>query len=883
MSIHALPQNAVRAIGASQVFADPTAVIKELLDNALDAQATSVFVEISSNTLDVLQVRDNGHGVPPEDRPLVAKRYCTSKIKDEDDLAAIGGSSLGFRGEALASAAEMSDTMTIITRVEGESVATLLKIAKDGSIFAQEPTSHAVGTTVRITGFLKAHPVRRQVALKNSQRYLTKIKQTLQAYAFTRSATRLSIRILKSPSSKDNWTFAGRVDSPIADTAFKIVGKPCASQCRPVTLNEDGFQLVSFLPQADADWSKVSSLGQFISVDDRPLSTSRGLIKQLVKIFREALKSRNNHVDGIKEPFMYLNIVCPPETYDANIEPAKDDVLFEDPDKVLNAARKLFASVYATEEPIEERFNEEIRAQLEDTPNIITEDSAVSRTTTNQRVAQAAEDHARPVLEKETPRFSSTMFELDEDLEHRPTLAHTPHEQADVVIEESSPSTRNITVSNPWVQAKINSLPKSGPRSLQAVTPLQDASSSIEPSPVRNQPNFNTSLPTPAPTSPVRPLPDQDCDRPTSFVGIPDWPAPEIYRQINQSDVAHQQSPQRLYQSENMPSSSPIRPQAQRAIASDTNHTQGTSLNDIPEAAPRRSSLRKNVQGRFVNKPSVPPVPKERDAWFDIPEARKSQYSKRTPKQSQVHRPFVPFEEERLGDNVLPARRPMTPSQNTDIRAFMGGQSASRETPVAQEVPTNDTLSVIPQPEQQPLLQGFVLASRLNVDDLEQENQMFKDAVPRTRRTKSGCRVLSSTTGNAATVAEIPDQSEEQSSKRPQRTKSSMLPLERVPIKAQMQNVSIKPAVTKHDIERRISRLNEERTFIGWNEPALGPCDGFAETDQTLLLDWTMRLELLLRKRWPDGEVIGDIGRTLEQALPREEDVESIADSEMFL
>jgi len=872
MSIHALPQNAVRAIGASQVFADPTAVIKELLDNALDAHATSVSIDISANTLDVLQVRDNGHGVPPEDRPLVAKRYCTSKIKDENDLAAIGGTSLGFRGEALASAAEMSDTMTITTRVEGEAVATLLKISPDGSILAQEPVSHAVGTTVRITGFLKAHPVRRQVALKNSQKYSAKIKQIIQAYAFTRPATRLSFGILKAPSSKDNWRFAGRVDSPITDTALKIVGKACASQCQPFTLDEDGFHLVSFLPKTDADWSKVCGFGQFISVDDRPLSNSRGLTKQLVKMFREALKSRSNQGDVIKEPFMYLNLVCPPETYDANIEPAKDDVLFEDPDKVINLARKLFASVYPAKEQEEDMLPEVVEGvvtrQLDEDPGV---------------TLFPVEPAQRPP-ETEPARFSSTMFELDEDLEHLPTHTQTPHEQADVLIEERSPSVRDITISNPWTQARINSLRKSGPPVLQATTPAKGIPSNLESSPMQDQARFDINLPTPAHTSPVRPLVDLGSEGRTSPVReYSNLQTPETHRRAIPADDLQQQSPQRLHNMENAFSSSPMISQPLNTIASDISKIQGTPLSMIPKVTPKHSSPRKNAQGRFINKPFVPPVPKERDAWFDIPQARRSQQFKRTPKQGAGSQTFVPYQEEQLGDNVLPGRRLTPPSQNTDIRAFMGGQSASREPPRMQAMTTDQALSVVASPEQQPLPQGFILVSRVNVDDLEQENRILKDAGPRTRRTKSGRRVLSSTTGNATTVPETPEPITEQPSKRPQRTKSSMLPLERIPTNAHMQNVNIKPAVTRNGIERSMSMLDKARTFIGWNEPALAPFDGFEDNNKRLLSDWTLKLELLLRKKWPDGEVIGDIGRALEQAIPRDEDAESVIDSEMLL
>lgn len=868
MSIHALPQNAVRAIGASQVFADPTAVIKELLDNALDAHATSVSIDISANTLDVLQVRDNGHGVPPEDRPLVAKRYCTSKIKDENDLATIGGSSLGFRGEALASAAEMGDTMTITTRVEGEAVATLLKISRDGTILSQEPVSHAVGTTIRITGFLKAYPVRRQVALKNSQKHSAEIKQILQAYAFTRPGTRLSFGILKAPSSKDNWRFAGRVDAPTTDTALKIVGKACASQCQPLTLEEDGFRLVSFLPRTDADWSKVGGFGQFISVDNRPLSVTRGLTKQLVKIFRETLKNRSKQGDAIKEPFMYLNIICPSGTYDANIEPAKDDVLFEDPDKVVNLVRKLFASVYPAKEQEEVVI---LRGIEEATTRQLNED---------QEVPPILRQPAQLPPENEPSRFSSTMFELDEDLEHRPTHTTTPREEANVPVEEPSASVRDIAISNPWTQAKINSLRKPGHLAPQHASSVQDKESS----PMRNEDRFDINLPTPAQTSPVRPLVNLDSEGRTSPLReYSNLPTPEAERRPHLADVAQQQSPQRLHQVQNGVSSSPTIPWPQNTIGPSINNTQGTPLSMIPEATPRRLSPRKNTQGRFVNKPFVPPVPKERDAWFDIPEARKSQQFERTLKQGPGSQTFVPYQEEQLGDNVLPPRRLTPPSQNTDIRAFMSGRSAPGQSPEMQAVTRDQATSAISPLEQQQCPQGFILASRVDVDDLEQENRILKDAAPRTRRTKSGRRVLSSITGNATVEPEIAEPHEELPIKRPQRTKSSMLPLERVPVGANMQKVYIKPAVTRDDTERSMSVLDEGKTFIGWNEPALAPFDGFEDIDKSLLSDWASRLELLLRKKWPEGEVIGDVGRALEQAMPREEDNESVSDSEMLL
>lgn len=134
MPIAALPPSAVRSIGSTTAISDSVSVVKELVDNALDARASSVAVEISVNALDVIQVKDNGHGIAPADRDLVCHRHCTSKVRDFDDVMDIGGTSLGFRGEALASIAEMSGSMVISTRIEGEPVATSLKIGREGDI-----------------------------------------------------------------------------------------------------------------------------------------------------------------------------------------------------------------------------------------------------------------------------------------------------------------------------------------------------------------------------------------------------------------------------------------------------------------------------------------------------------------------------------------------------------------------------------------------------------------------------------------------------------------------------------------------------------------------------------------------------------------------------
>ena len=134
MPISPLSQSTVQTLSSAQVLIASVCLVKELIENSLDAQSHSVSVEISSNALDVVQVKDNGHGVAKDDRRLLATRHCTSKIKNLEDLAEIGGKYLGFRGAALASAAEMSGSLIVQTTAEAELIGEMLSYDRLGGL-----------------------------------------------------------------------------------------------------------------------------------------------------------------------------------------------------------------------------------------------------------------------------------------------------------------------------------------------------------------------------------------------------------------------------------------------------------------------------------------------------------------------------------------------------------------------------------------------------------------------------------------------------------------------------------------------------------------------------------------------------------------------------
>ena len=350
MSIAPLPSQTTRLLGSAQVVTSPCSIVKELIDNAIDARASAIFVEVSLNCLDIIHVRDNGHGVLPDDRKLLCRRYCTSKIRDYAEINQIGGTYFGFRGEALSSMAEVCGELAVTTRVEGELAAVTLHFNRDGSIRREEIASHPSGTAVRVVDLFRALPVRKQAAQKPKavEKMLVSIKQLLQSYAFARLSVRFSLKILKAKDDNSNWTFVPKPSQDVADVALKIVGKNCASQCRYEELEYSGFKIQAFLPRADATALHISHIGAFISVDSRPVSKKRGTLKEVWTTFKDKLKASSPSLLNVMEPFLWMNIKCPTGSYDPNVEPAKDDVCFENPKLVLDAIKALLDRCYPT-------------------------------------------------------------------------------------------------------------------------------------------------------------------------------------------------------------------------------------------------------------------------------------------------------------------------------------------------------------------------------------------------------------------------------------------------------------------------------------------------------------------------------------------------------
>ncbi|KAI1277066.1 hypothetical protein F5Y07DRAFT_363991 [Xylaria sp. FL0933] len=356
-SISRLPDSATRFISSHAVIVSPDLLVKELLDNAIDAKATSVEILISPDTISKVEVRDNGVGIHPDDFDALGRHGHTSKLRNIGELGSRVGESLGFRGEALASVNSVAD-VTITTKTSVEPVATIFQLKpNEGGVLTHKSASAPVGTTVNVTSLFGRQPVRRQVFAREAKKTLDKIQELLRAYIMARPQIKIMYKVLNIPTKA--WSYSPKPNATVIEGALQLFGTEVTSNCHLKTsqggytsangdssarLTTSNFSIEAFLANPEANLRSLPKLHYF-SVDCRPLNASRGAAKRLLKIYLEYLR-RSAIVKDISECFIRLNISCPPNSYDANVEPSKDDVLFSNQGVIEDAFRYMCNEVY---------------------------------------------------------------------------------------------------------------------------------------------------------------------------------------------------------------------------------------------------------------------------------------------------------------------------------------------------------------------------------------------------------------------------------------------------------------------------------------------------------------------------------------------------------
>ena len=308
-AIRVLSEQLVNQIAAGEVIERPASVVKELLENAIDAQATRIGVELEEAGKKLIRVSDNGSGIAAAEAPLALASHATSKIASADDLGAIG--TLGFRGEALASVASVAD-VRLVTRT-AEALEATEVAASAGRIEEPRPTSGPIGTTVEVRNLFRYVPARRKF-LKTDATEMGHITEQVTRIALAYPAVHLAV----THGGRSVYELPG-TDS-VRDRVAAFFGADLARSLIEIESEEPAGRLWGLIgpPQA----SRATTGAQYLFINGR-FVRDRGLLHALREAYRGLL-------EGSRQPVAFLFLSVPPDRVDVNVHPTKIEVRLRD-------------------------------------------------------------------------------------------------------------------------------------------------------------------------------------------------------------------------------------------------------------------------------------------------------------------------------------------------------------------------------------------------------------------------------------------------------------------------------------------------------------------------------------------------------------------------
>ena len=321
--IHLLDENTANKIAAGEVVERPAAVIKELIENSIDAGSKNIEIEIVEGGIKSIRVTDDGKGMSHEDAQLAVKRHATSKIRTAEDLAAIH--SLGFRGEALPSIAAVSK-FTLTSRLQESALATYVEI--NGGIIADIREAGAgCGTTITVTDLFFNTPARLKF-LKTPPAESGHISDIVTKLSL--SHPQIAFKLV----SNQRLTFSTGGNGRLLDTIADIYGYKVTPELLPVEYSNEGITVSGYV--AKPALLKSSRKWQTFMVNQRVVN-SRMLAKALDNAYFSLLP-KNGH------PLAILDIQIAAEAVDVNVHPQKKEVKFSDDQKIYRAVYKAISS-----------------------------------------------------------------------------------------------------------------------------------------------------------------------------------------------------------------------------------------------------------------------------------------------------------------------------------------------------------------------------------------------------------------------------------------------------------------------------------------------------------------------------------------------------------
>ncbi|HXC97365.1 MAG TPA: DNA mismatch repair endonuclease MutL [Edaphobacter sp.] len=341
-------------IAAGEVVERPASVVKELLENSLDAGANRIRIEVEGGGRKLIRIIDNGHGMGRDDALLAFERHATSKLRSSDDLLSIA--TLGFRGEALPSIASVS-RLQLETRTTEDDAGTVLEIA-GGSIQRVEDAGLPVGTTITLRDLFFNTPARRKF-LKSEQTELSHIAALVTHYALVHPTKHFELH-----SATQALLIAPAV-AGAADRLFQIFGKDTSNYMLPITAEMDFTR--SGVPEPppwkrDEDWTPPEPgflrITGFLSKPElQKLNRNSIYIFVNQRLIRDKLvlhalsEAYRNILPPTSFPVVLLFLEMPPQEVDVNVHPAKTEVRFRQPSFVHDFIRDTVRTILMQARP----------------------------------------------------------------------------------------------------------------------------------------------------------------------------------------------------------------------------------------------------------------------------------------------------------------------------------------------------------------------------------------------------------------------------------------------------------------------------------------------------------------------------------------------------
>lgn len=310
--IRVLSEDTINKIAAGEVIENSASVIKELVENSLDAGATDIHIEIKGGGRQLIRITDNGCGMGHDDALLCLERHATSKIREVQDIEDVG--TLGFRGEAIPSIASISK-FTLLTCPHTEEATATMVIVEGGTIQKHCSAARSPGTTIEVKSLFYNVPVRRKFQ-KAPAHDTNEILKTVSGLALAHPTISFELvsdqeSLLRARAPQDNTFLAG-----LSDRITAVLGREFIGQCAPVDHSREGLSIKGFVGLPT--YSKPNRTGQHLFINGRAVVSP--LVAFLVRDAYGTALPTNRH------PVFVLHLNVPGDLVDVNVHPQKREV-----------------------------------------------------------------------------------------------------------------------------------------------------------------------------------------------------------------------------------------------------------------------------------------------------------------------------------------------------------------------------------------------------------------------------------------------------------------------------------------------------------------------------------------------------------------------------